>query len=284
MHKSQATVHPSIGIGLRSPHIDELLGGAAGLSWVEVHSENWLAEAGPIAERLAEIRARFDLSLHGVGLSLGSADGLDMSHLHRLKRLVERCRPILVSEHLGWGAIGGRHSNDLLPLPYTPVSVRLLAERIDAVQQFLGRAILVENLSSYCTFAESTLPEWVFVREVVERADCGLLLDLNNVYVNACNHGFDADAYLAAMPWERVGEVHLAGYEQWDGVLIDTHGRPVQAPVWALLARYQDRLPADARLLIEWDSELPALAVLLDEAAKAGYLLARGAAREAIHA
>jgi hypothetical protein len=261
------------GIGLRAPHIGDLLACDDPPAWVEVHSENWMAPAGPLAERLAEIRRRVGLSLHGVGLSLGSADGIDPAHLKRLAALVAATRALLVSEHLSWSALGGRHSNDLLPLPFTRAVARLLAERIDRVQQALGRRILVENVSSYCTFAASTMPEWDFVREVVERAGCGLLLDLNNVHVNAVNHGFDADQYLDALPWERVGEIHLAGHEQVDGVMIDTHGCAVQAPVWELFERSLPRLPLDARVLVEWDSALPPFATLMDEARRASDLL-----------
>lgn len=273
MTRPLASIHPRVGIGLRAPHIDELLAQRPPLGWLEVHSENWMTDAGPLAERLMAIRAAYPLSLHGVGLSLGSADGLDHGHLAKLKRLVERTQPILVSEHIGWGAYGGRHSNDLLPLPYNEATLQLLVERIDTVQQVLGRRLLVENLTSYCTFRESTLPEWLFVRDLVERADCGLLLDLNNVYVNAVNHGFDPTTYLDAMPWSRVAEVHLAGYDQDDGALIDTHGRPVQPPVWALYQEALDHLPPQARVLIEWDTDLPPLAVLLAEAAQASSLL-----------
>lgn len=234
-----------------------------------MHSENWLAETGPIAEPMADIRRRFDISLHGVGLSLGSADGLDMVHLRRLKALIDRCNPILASEHLCWGRVGGKHSNDLLPMPHDRPNARLFIERIDQVQQFLGRSILVENVSSYCTFSASTMPEWEFVSEVVERAHGGLLLDINNVYVNAANHGFDAFTYLGAMPWDRVKEGHLAGYDSWGDVPIDTHGWPVQIPVWDLFDRFSKLLSDGARVLIEWDADLPALDVLLAEAVKA---------------
>lgn len=266
-------INPRVGLGLRAPHLEACLAGEAGVAWLEVHSENWFAEAGPIADRLAAIRQQYDLSLHGVGLSLGSREPLDRQHLRRLRALVERCNPVLVSEHLSWGASHGRHSNDLLPLPYSLDNVRLLAERIDEVQQLLGRTILVENVSSYCTFASSTMPEWVFVNEIVERARCGLLLDINNVYVNASNHGFDAGEYLAAMPWRQVEEIHLAGYESFNNVLIDTHGAPVQAPVWDLFASFANRLTPGARVLIERDADLPALAVLRAEAGRASRIL-----------
>lgn len=277
-------IDPRIGIGLRAPHIAELLSNPLAVSWVEVHSENWFSESGPIAERLADIGACVDISLHGVGLSLGSADCMDVHHLQKLKRLLDRCQPILVSEHLSWSAVGGRHSNDLLPLPYTEETVRHFVERIDRLQQFLGRRILVENVSSYCTFRESTMPEWAFLNTLLDRADCGLLLDLNNVYVNACNHGFDARNYLDELVWEKVGEMHLAGFEQSDGVLIDTHGQPVQAPVWDLFGAYHHQLPSNAKALIEWDNNLPTLPVLIAEAAKASRLLTQGSALEMLYA
>jgi uncharacterized protein (UPF0276 family) len=264
-----------IGIGLRAPHIQEVLDSRPALGWLEVHSENWMTDSGPIADRLQEIRDAYPLSLHGVGLSLGSADGVDSTHLQKLARLVARCQPILVSEHLAWSRLGAHHSNDLLPLPFTPEAVRILADNIDRVQQCLGRSILVENISAYCTFSESVMPEWAFVRAVVERADCGLLLDLNNIYVNACNHGFASEDYLDAMPWSRVAEVHLAGFEVEGDALIDTHGRVVQEPVWTLYQSALQRLPVSARTLIEWDTDLPPLSRLLDEARKAsGYLKA----------
>ncbi len=263
-----------VSIGLRAPHIDTLLHADTALQWVEVHAENWMADSGPIAERLAQISDRFDLSLHGVGMSLGSADGIDRVHLRRLQRLVERCQPVLVSEHLSWGAIGGIHSNDLLPLPYNLPSARVIAQNIDCVQQALGRPILVENVSAYCAFDSSMLPEWEFVNEVVSRARCGLLLDLNNVHVNASNHGFDAAEYLAAMPWQRIGEIHLAGYEQQDDLIVDTHSRAVQAPVWRLFEHCRHRLADSTRVLVEWDNDLPALEVLLAEAVTASAMLA----------
>jgi uncharacterized protein (UPF0276 family) len=277
------SIDPRVGVGLRAPHIAGLLS-CPPVSWVEVHSENWFSETGPIAERLADIRASVDISLHGVGLSLGSADRIDANHLRKLKRLVDRCRPILVSEHLGWGAIGGRHSNDLLPLPYTEETVRLMVDRIDSLQQLLGRTILVENVSSYCTFHESTMPEWIFMRSVVERSNCGLLLDLNNVYVNARNHGFDVNDYLGSIAWERVGEIHLAGYEHSDGMLIDTHGQPVQPAVWDMFGACHHRLPQHARVLIEWDTNLPALSVLVAEALNASRALTKRAAPEVKYA
>ena len=203
--------------------------------------------------------------MHGVGLSLGSADPLDQRHLARLEALTRRFEPMLVSEHLSWSSIGMRHANDLLPLPYTEEALDHVVERIERVQERLARAILVENVSSYLAFAHSTLPEWEFVSEVARRSGCGVLLDVNNVWVNSVNHGFDARRYIAALDPAAVGEIHLAGFEPVDGLLIDTHGARVSADVWALydaaLARTGPR-----PTLVEWDTDIPALDVLLDEA------------------
>lgn len=269
----QFQIEARVGVGLRHPHIHALLTNDVPLSWLEIHTENWLAESGMLAERLAEIRARYALSLHGVGMSLGSSDALDKQHLHQLRRLVERCSPCLISEHLAWSSVDGQHANDLLPLVFDAATVQHLVRKIDTVQQTLGRQILVENISSYCRFPASTMPEWEFVRTVVEQADCGLLLDINNVYVNSVNHGFDANTYLQAMPWERVAEIHLAGYEEWQHILIDTHGRVVQPPVWELFRTWLPSCPATARILIEWDQDVPALEVLLHEAQLASQIV-----------
>lgn len=262
-----------IGIGLRAPHIDTLLETRPKLGWLEVHSENWFCEQGPVADKLQQIREQYSLSLHGVGLSLGSVSGIDRQHLSNLNSLVQSSAPILISEHLSWGAVTGKHSNDLLPLPFNQSAIDVLVKNIDTVQQMLGRRILVENLSSYCTFAASTMPEWEFVAEVLEAADCGLLLDINNLYVNACNHNFDTRQYLSGLPMDRIAEVHLAGYET-EGtaqapILVDTHSKPVQPPVWQLFKNILPQLPNNARVLIEWDAELPPLEVLLQQAYQA---------------
>ncbi len=264
---------PRIGLGLRAPHIEPLLAQRPALGWLEIHSENWFAQGGQIAARLTDLRSYYPISLHGVGLSLGSADGLQRSHLQKLKNLVDRVNPILISEHLSWGRVGDIHSNDLLPMPYTKESIQVLVQHIDQTQQYLGRQILVENVSSYMSFAESSMPEWVFIQQVIEQAGCGLLLDLNNVYVNAVNHQFSAQTYLDQLPWQAVQEIHLAGYSQDGTLLIDTHSRAVQPEVWKL---YQIALPhlyPTTRTLIEWDADLPELDILLEEAQKAALLL-----------
>ena len=268
-----ARVLPAVaGIGLRAPHVAEVRGSRPRIGWLEVHSENYFVEGGPALAALEAIRADYPVSLHGVGLSLGSADPLDVEHLARLKRLAARIEPSAVSEHLCWSHVDGRHLNDLLPLPLTDESLALVCDRIDAVQFALGRALLVENVSSYLRFASDTIAEWDFVAAVASKSGCKLLLDVNNVYVNAVNHGFDPHAYLAAIPADSVAEIHLAGYDASGPCLIDTHGSRVAAPVWALYRAAIERFGLKPTLL-EWDTDIPALGVLLDEAAQAQAIL-----------
>ena len=200
-----------------------------------------------------------------MGLSLGSADPLDERHLAKLDRLVRRCEPLLVSEHLSWSSIGALHANDLLPLPYTEEALDHVVERIERVQERLGRAILVENVSSYVAFAHSTIPEWEFVSAAARRSGCGLLLDVNNIWVNSVNHGFDARRYIAAIDARAVGEIHLAGFERAGELLVDTHGARVSAEVWALYDAALARIGSKPTL-VEWDTDIPELDVLLDEA------------------
>jgi len=237
-----------------------------------VHSENYFVDGGPALAALEAIRADYPVSLHGVGLSLGSADPLDAEHLARLKQLASQIEPSAVSEHLCWSHVDGRHLNDLLPLPLTDESLALVCNRIDAVQSALGRELLVENVSSYLRFASDTIAEWDFVAAVARKSGCKLLLDVNNVYINAVNHGFDPHAYLATIPGESVAEIHLAGYDASGLCLIDTHGSRVAAPVWALYRDAIKRFGAKPTLL-EWDTDIPALDVLLDEAAQAQAIL-----------
>jgi hypothetical protein len=267
---------PSAGIGLRAPHYAALLERLPALPFLEVHSENYFGDGGAPLAWLERFRAHYALSFHGVGLSLGSADPLDAGHLARLEALVRRFEPALVSEHLCWSSYGGRHANDLLPLPYTREALDHVVARVDAVQERLARRILVENVSSYFRFPESTIPEWEFIGEVARRTGCGLLLDVNNVWVNAANHGFDAHRYLAAVDPRRVEEIHLAGFESAEGMLIDTHGTPVCAEVWRLYEAAIARM-GPRPTLIEWDTDIPALDVLLGEAARAQAILAPGA-------
>lgn len=264
------------GIGLRAPHHDALLAGRPALPFVEVHSENFFAAGGPTLRYLDAVRCEYPVSLHGVGLSLGSTDPLDRRHLERLKTLVERVEPAFVSEHLCWCSVGGVHLNDLLPLPYTEEALAHVSRRVIEVQEFLDRRILVENVSSYLVFTDSPIPEWDFLAEMSRRTGCGILLDVNNVYVNATNHGFDARRFIDAVPAVAVEEIHLAGFTRKDpdGVplLIDSHSRPVAADVWALYAYAVERLGARPTL-IEWDRDIPPLATLLDEAVRADTVL-----------
>ncbi|HEY2863531.1 MAG TPA: DUF692 domain-containing protein [Casimicrobiaceae bacterium] len=260
------------GIGLRTPHVAEARRSRPAIGWFEVHSENYFVDGGSALAALEAIRADYPVSLHGVGLSLGSADDLDARHLARLRQLAARIEPSVVSEHLCWSRVDGRHLNDLLPLPLTDEALALVCDRIDAVQSALGRPLLVENVSSYLRFADDAIAEWDFVAAVAARSGCKLLLDINNIYVNAVNHGFDPQSYLAAIAADSVAEIHLAGFDASGPCLIDTHGSPVAPPVWALyrgaIARFGPK-----PTLVEWDTDLPALGVLLGEAAQAQAIL-----------
>lgn len=264
------------GIGLRAPHVARIRDERPPIAWLETHSENLFAAGGPFHEAMLRIRADYPLSLHGVGLSLGSADRLDASHLHRLRELVDAFEPELVSEHLCWGAIGDWHSNDLLPLPFTEETLRLVVSRIGEVQDRLGRQILVENISTYLRFDGGDYSEWEFVAETVRRSGCGLLCDVNNIYVNSVNHGFDPHTYLRALPAAAIQEIHLAGFTRKEGLpvplLIDSHSRRVAPDVWALYADAIDWI-GPVPTLLEWDLDIPALEVLLDEAAHAEEIL-----------
>jgi uncharacterized protein len=260
------------GIGLRTPHVSTVVAEPPHAGWFEVHSENYFVEGGPALTALEKVRASYALSLHGVGLSIGSADPLDAAHLAKLKRLVSRLQPAAVSEHLCWSHVDGRHLNDLLPLPFTDEALALVCDRIDAVQDALQRTLLVENISAYARFADDVMTEWDFVAAVAARTGCRLVLDVNNIYVNAINHGFDAPTYIAAMRGDAVAEIHLAGFDAAGPCLIDTHGTHVAPQVWDL---YRDTIRrfGPKPTLIEWDTNIPPLTVLLDEAAKAQRIL-----------
>lgn len=271
------------GIGLRSTHVHEIIETRPALGWVEVHSENYFGRGIP-RHYLERIRGNYPVSLHGVGLSVGSTDPLNRDHLAALNELVAEIEPVFVSEHLSWSSVGGRYLNDLLPLPYTEEALAHVAARVTEIQERLGRQILIENISSYLQFAESAIPEWEFLAELSNRSGCAVLLDVNNIYVSATNHGFDAYRYLQAIPVRAVREMHLAGFTRktFDGgeILIDTHNRRVVPEVWRLyeaaIARF-GVMPT----LIEWDSDLPPLAVLLDEARQAQAILEAHHARAA---
>ena len=261
------------GIGLRAPHCRDIIASRPDIGWVEVHSENYFGDGGQPHQFLERIRIDYPLSLHGVGLGLGSTAPLDLDHLRKLERLIGRYQPGLVSDHLCWSAAGGRHLNDLLPLPYTEEALAHVCGRIDEAQQILGRQLLIENVSSYLQFRHSTIPEWEFLAEVSRRSGSAILLDVNNIYVNAVNHGFDPLTYLEAVPTAAVREIHLGGFDASGACLIDTHGTPVAAEVWTLYREAVARI-GPCPTLVEWDTDIPALDVLLAEASKAAGILA----------
>ena len=254
------------------------------MGWLEAHSENYFADGGAQLDELSRLRELYPLSLHGVGLSLGSVDELDRDHLRRLRRLVDRVQPGLVSEHVCWGAIGGVHLNDLLPLPYTEEALRHLVRRVSQLQDSLGRPVLLENVSSYLEFTTSEMSEADFLVALARDTGCGLLLDVNNVYVSARNHGFDARAFIARIPPALVGEIHLAGHSvnRFPGgeILIDTHSTQVCAAVWELYEFALEHCGA-VPTLIEWDTDIPALEVLVAEAHAAEERLEQVRARAA---
>ena len=256
----------SAGIGLRLPHVTEIAAARPHLGFIEVHAENYIAETAAL-DRLLELRRDYPVSVHGVALSLGSVGELDRVHLGRFKALIERVEPMLVSEHLAWSAIGGVYLNDLLPLPYNEESLDIFCSHVEEAQEAIGRRLLIENPSSYLRYRHSCIPEAEFLTEVARRTGCGILCDVNNIYVSARNFGFNPVAYLDALPVEATGEIHLAGHHTAEDVdiLIDDHGSRVAQPVWELYAAALRRL-GPVPTLIEWDTDLPALEMLLDEA------------------
>jgi uncharacterized protein len=273
------------GIGLRAPHVAPLEASRPTVGWLEVHAENYMG-GGPAVRALERLRSDYPLSVHGVGLSLGTAEGVDGDHLERLARLVERLEPALVSEHLSWSVTGGAYLNHLLPLPYTEETLARVSTNIERVQARLGRTILVENPSGYLRFHEGTLGEAEFLAALARRTGCGLLCDVNNIHVTCANLGGDPDAYLAALPDAAVGEIHLAGHaiNDADGreILIDDHGSPVAPAVWQLYERALARFGARPTL-VEWDTDVPPLDILLAEAAEAARrLAARPESRDAL--
>ncbi len=266
------------GLGFKPEHYAEAAAALRAVGFYEVHAENYMGAGGAPHVMLDRLHADHAISVHGVGLSIGGAGPLDDAHLRRLKTLLDRHQPESFSEHLAWSSHGAAWLNDLLPLPYTDETLATIIAHVDQVQSVLGRRMLLENPATYVTFASSTWPEVEFLREITRRTGCGLLLDVNNVFVSAVNHGFDPEAYLAGFPLAAVGEIHLAGHEAdaqlGAALLIDSHSRPVAPPVWELYAQVLARtgpLPT----LIEWDNDVPAFPVLLAEAARAETLLER---------
>jgi hypothetical protein len=275
-------IRTAAGIGLRSVHVAEVIAGPPGVPWFEIHAENYMS-GGPALRALERIRRSFPISVHAVGLSLGSAEGLDPQHLHRLRALIDRLEPVLVSEHLSWSTLGGRYFNHLLPLPYTSEALAVVGDNVERAQQGLGRTLLIENASSYLRFSESPIPEPEFLAELTRRTGCGLLCDVNNIYVTSANLGLDPLAYLEALPGDRIEEFHLAGHRVNDAdgvrILIDDHGSRVTAEVWALYADAVERY-GPRPTLIEWDTDVPALSVLMGEAQHAASLMDALAAGE----
>jgi uncharacterized protein (UPF0276 family) len=276
----QPTMRPQLeptsrGVGLRAPHVAEVLSRHPAVDWLEVHAENYMG-GGPSLRALEAIRGQYPVAIHGVGLSLGSVEGVDEHHLARLAALVERIQPALVSEHLSWSTVHGTYLNHLLPLPYTEETLAVVIAGVGRVQDVLGRRLLVENPSSYLSFAHGSMSEPEFLNELARRSGCGVLCDVNNVYVAGRNLGHDPAAWLDALDPTTVGEIHLAGHAVNDAdgqpILIDDHGSRVSEDVWRLYARALARF-GPAPTLVEWDTALPPLDVLLEETARAGELL-----------
>ncbi len=266
----------SPGLGFKPEHFTAIREARPAVGFFEVHAENYMGAGGPPHRQLAALRQDYALSLHGVGLSIGGPDRPDPAHLRRLRDLITRYEPASFSEHLAWSGHGGDYLNDLLPLPYTDETLQLVCDHVDEVQTALGCRILLENPSTYVLFTQSTMTETEFLAQITRRTGCGLLLDVNNVFVSCTNHRSDPDAWLAAIPMEAVGEVHLGGHAQEDlpsgPLLIDDHGSPVADPVWAL---YEAVIAKAGALptLIEWDNDVPAFPVLLAEADRAAQIL-----------
>lgn len=256
------------GVGLRPKHYSEILDVYPSVDWFEIISENFMVPGGRPLFVLEKIRERYPIALHGVSLSIGSTDPLDADYLRQLRSLARRFDPAWISDHLCWTGVGGHTLHDLLPLPYTEEAVEHVAGRVRQVQEVLRRRILLENVSTYLRYRQSALPEWQFLTLVAERADCGILLDVNNVFVSAFNHGFSAVEYIDSLPVDRVHQVHLAGYSDQGAFLHDTHDHPVAEAVWNLYAHTVRRFGA-LSTLVEWDDRIPPLAVLRAEAERA---------------
>lgn len=282
---SASPLVPSVGVGFKQQHYEGLTNEAGPVRFFEVHAENYMGAGGLPHAMLRHLRAKYSLSVHGVGLSIGGAGPLDTEHLQRLKLLCDSYQPNSVSEHLAWSSHNGAFLNDLLPVPYTQQTLQNVIQHVDQVQSTLKRQLLLENPATYLRFSHSTIPETEFLKAVAEQTGCGLLLDINNVYVSSINHGSCPRAYLNAFPLHLVGEIHLGGHStETDDVgaplLIDTHGAAVAEPVWAL---YADTLAKTGPIatLIEWDTDVPTWPVLLSEVERAAAIMSRPAAHHA---
>ncbi len=261
-----------VGLGLRSPHINEILTDLPRIPWFELLADNHMVEGGLIPVQLAQICQHYPITFHSVGLSLGSVDPLDFNYLAKLKKLMKSYGVAWLSEHCCFTSVDGFHSHDLLPLPYSEESLSHMAERISQVQDFLGEQILIENVSSYMKFAETTLNESEFISELAKQADCSLLVDVNNIYVNHINQGINIDDYIASLPYDRIKEIHLAGFDNRGDYILDAHNNPVAEPVWQLFEKLIQHV-ADVPTLIEWDNDIPALQKLIEEADKADNII-----------
>lgn len=273
-NKKELGLLQGVGVGFRDVHSAYVLQKKVDVAWFEVLIDNYLDKGGKVYHDLLALAESYPLSFHSVGMSLGSTDPLNWQYLLALKKLVDELKPQQLSDHLCWTSHGGHYSHELLPLTYTWKTVRQVARRIDEIQQFLGYELLLENVSSYLTYSESEMNEWEFYCEVVNLADCAMLIDVNNIYVSAFNHGFNADDYLNYLPPDKVKEIHLAGYEDHDDYLLDSHSSKIHAPVWTLYSKAIQRF-GQIPTLIEWDNEIPDFSVLLAEAKKAHALLNR---------
>lgn len=265
-----------IGLGLRAPHYSHIAQSKPKLGWFEAISENYMglsqSGSGLPLKTLESIRQDYNVVLHGVSLSIGSTDELNIFYLKRLKSLIEKIQPQWVSDHLCWTGVGEENLHDLLPLPYTKEALKHLVERIQKTQDFLGRRILLENVSSYISFKHSEMTEWDFLAEIAKQADCGILLDVNNVYVSSVNHKFDPVTYLKALPPERIGQIHLAGHSRQGEILVDTHDAPVCDEVWNLF-RQAVQLFGSVSTMVEWDDKIPNFSRLKLEADKAEQII-----------
>lgn len=266
-----------VGIGLRVPHYRHILEKKPVVDWFEIISENYMVDGGRPLAVLDSILEQYNVVQHGVSMYFGSADKLNREHLKRLKTLVRRTRTPWLSDHLCWGSVDGRYTHDLLPMPYTFEAAKLTAEKIRQVQDFVEVPVVVENVSSYAEFHVSEMTEWEFLNEVVEQADCGILLDVNNIYVSSQNHGFDPKVYVEAVPADRVAQIHIAGHSRFEKYILDTHDHPVLDPVWGLYARAIERCGPTATLL-EWDDNIPSFEEVHAEALKANRYLQKATA------
>lgn len=266
-----------VGIGLRTEHLPHILENRPNVPWFELVTENFLHQGERAVYHLEKIRELYPVTFHGVSLSIGSTDPLNQSYLNDLKKFIDRFEPAWISDHLCWCSANNRYVPDLLPMPYTDEAIQHIINRIKRVQEHLEQRILIENVSSYLTFKQSTMSEWAFIKTIIEEADCYLLLDINNVYVSAINHDFEPLSYLKDLPSHRVKEMHLAGFEKQDGYLLDSHSQPVHDPVWELYEKAQRQF-GKIPTLIEWDINIPPFETLMQESAKAQQIQAKVAA------